>query len=162
MDSLNNYYDHLQQIAPRDLSRTHPDHVGVIQGSRLLPLSDSSISKGLRALPNLCIQWQTFWNSQNSGDIENVSGFQALGEDGWRGKHRAVRPLHSHGRRGLLSCSVVSYSFATPWTVCSPPDSSVHEISQARILEWVVISFSTGSSPPRDQTRVPCIDRWSL
>ena len=62
MDSLNNYYDHLQQIAPRDLSRTHADHVGVIQGSRLLPLSDSSTSKGIRALPNLCIQWQTFWN----------------------------------------------------------------------------------------------------
>ena len=32
--------------------------------------------------------------------------------------------------------------FATPWTVCSPPDSSVHGILQARILEWVAISFS--------------------
>ena len=29
---------------------------------------------------------------------------------------------------------------------CSPPDSSVHEISQARILEWVAVSFSRGSS----------------
>ena len=29
---------------------------------------------------------------------------------------------------------------------CSPPGSSVHEISQARILEWVDISFSRGSS----------------
>ena len=33
---------------------------------------------------------------------------------------------------------------------CSQPDSSVHGISQARILEWVVISFSEGSSWPRD------------
>ena len=40
---------------------------------------------------------------------------------------------------------------------CSLPGSSVHEISQARILEWVVISFSRGSSWPRDQTWVSCI-----
>ena len=39
----------------------------------------------------------------------------------------------------------------------SPPDSSVHGILQARILEWVAISFSRGSSQPRDRTRVSCI-----
>ena len=39
---------------------------------------------------------------------------------------------------------------------CSPPGSSVHGILQARILEWVVISFSRGSSQPRDRTRVSC------
>ena len=39
---------------------------------------------------------------------------------------------------------------------CSPPDSSVHRTLQARILEWVAISFSR-SSPPRDQTWVTCI-----
>ena len=33
---------------------------------------------------------------------------------------------------------------------CSPPVSSAHGILQARILEWVAISFSRGSSPPRD------------
>ena len=37
---------------------------------------------------------------------------------------------------------------------CSPPGSSVHGILQARILEWVVISFSSGSSQPRDRTWV--------
>ena len=37
---------------------------------------------------------------------------------------------------------------------CSPPGSSVHRILQARILEWVAISFSRGSSKPRNQTRV--------
>ena len=35
--------------------------------------------------------------------------------------------------------------------VCSPPGSSLHGIFQARILEWVAISFSRGSSPPWDQ-----------
>ena len=45
----------------------------------------------------------------------------------------------------------------------SPPGSSVHRILQARILEWVVISYSRGSSWPRDHTHVPWvsyIDRW--
>ena len=37
---------------------------------------------------------------------------------------------------------------------CSPPGSSVHEILQARILEWVAISFSRGSSRPRDRIQV--------
>ena len=37
---------------------------------------------------------------------------------------------------------------------CSPPGSSVHGILQARIGEWIPISYSMGSSRPRDQTRV--------
>ena len=45
-------------------------------------------------------------------------------------------------------CNPIDYSF---------PGSSVHGIPQARILEWVDISFSSGSSPPRDQTCVFCI-----
>ena len=40
---------------------------------------------------------------------------------------------------------------------CSPPGSCVHGILQARILEWVAISFSRGSSQPRDQNQVSCI-----
>ena len=39
---------------------------------------------------------------------------------------------------------------------CSPPGSSVHGIFQARILEWVAISFSQGSSQRRDQTHISC------
>ena len=37
---------------------------------------------------------------------------------------------------------------------CSPPSSSVHGILQARILEWVAISFFRGSSRTRDRTQV--------
>ena len=40
---------------------------------------------------------------------------------------------------------------------CSPPSSSVHGISQARMLEWVAISFSRGSSRLRDGSQVSCI-----
>ena len=54
--------------------------------------------------------------------------------------------------------------FVTPWTV-APPGSSVHGIFQARILEWVAISSSRGSSQPRDRAHVSfssCIGRWIL
>ena len=44
---------------------------------------------------------------------------------------------------------------------CSPPGSSVHLISQARLLEWTAISFSRGSSRPRDQTQV-CLPQWQV
>ena len=40
---------------------------------------------------------------------------------------------------------------------CSPPASLVHEISQARILEWAAIPFCRGSSQPRDRIQVSCI-----
>ena len=40
---------------------------------------------------------------------------------------------------------------------CSLPGSSVHGIFQEIVLEWIAISFSRGSSWPRDRTRVSCI-----
>ena len=40
---------------------------------------------------------------------------------------------------------------------CSPLGSSVHGIFQARILEWVAMPSSRGSSPPRDRTSISCI-----
>ena len=53
------------------------------------------------------------------------------------------------------SHSVVSYSL---WPMYySLPGSSVHGIFQASVLEWVAISFSRGSSRPRDRTQVSCI-----
>ena len=48
---------------------------------------------------------------------------------------------------------------------CSPPDSSVHGVFQAKILEWVAISHSGGPSWPRDGIHlfwVSCIGRWIL
>ena len=47
-------------------------------------------------------------------------------------------------------------------TLCNPmdyslPGFSVHGIFQARVLEWVAIAFSRGSSRPRDRTWVSCI-----
>ena len=48
---------------------------------------------------------------------------------------------------------------------CSLPDSSAHGILQARILEWVAVLSSRGSSWPRDQIYISCIScigRWVL
>ena len=45
---------------------------------------------------------------------------------------------------------------------CSPPGSSVHGILQARILEWVAVSFSRGSSPPRDRPSSLGLLHWQV
>ena len=45
---------------------------------------------------------------------------------------------------------------------CNPPGSSVHGIAQARILEWVSISFFRGSSWPRTPICISCIGMWVL
>ena len=58
----------------------------------------------------------------------------------------------------FVMCSVPQSCLTLSDTMdCSPPASSVRGISQARMLEWAVISFSRGSSRPRDRTRVSCI-----
>ena len=49
--------------------------------------------------------------------------------------------------KSLQSCLTLCHPI-----YCSPPGSSVHRILQARILEWVAIPFSRGSSLPRDRT----------
>ena len=59
---------------------------------------------------------------------------------------------------GCFCCSVTKSCL----TLCDPKDcslpcSSVHRFSQARIVEWVAISSSRGSSWPRDWTHVSCI-----
>ena len=54
-------------------------------------------------------------------------------------------------------CSVTKLCLTLLWPMdYSPPGSCVHGISQARILEWVVISFSRGSSRTRGWTHVSC------
>ena len=66
------------------------------------------------------------------------------------------RSLLSRERgKGRGSRSVVSDS-SDPMD-CSLPGFSIHGIFQARVLEWVAISFSRGSSQARNQTQVSCI-----
>ena len=73
-------------------------------------------------------------------------------------------PLHS-AWLNLTPCSrtVCLYSEVAQscLTLCDPvdyslPGSSVHGVFQARVLEWVAVSFSRGSSQPGDRTQVSC------
>ena len=65
--------------------------------------------------------------------------------------------------RNWSQVSCIAGGFFTSWATlcnpmnCSPPGSSVHGILQVRILKWLVMPSSRGSSQPKDQTRVPCI-----
>ena len=73
----------------------------------------------------------------------------------------SVHSWNSSGKNTGVGSSVVLVAQSCPTlcdrTDCSPPGPSVHGILQARILEWIAIPFSRGSSWPRDWTRVPCI-----
>ena len=98
----------------------------------------------------------------------------------WKGIHDQVYlELKNHIVRQVwgtcpMSCTCVCVCVCVHdnsfQTLCNPmdhnlPGSSVHGILQARILEWVVISFSRGSSPPRNQSRVSdisCMGRQVL
>ena len=75
----------------------------------------------------------------------------------WSRNQSSVKPIHSW----VVSISRLSFWYfgeserglCDPMD-CSLPRSSIHAIFQARVLEWVAISFSRGSSQPRDQTWV--------
>ena len=79
----------------------------------------------------------------------------------WIGKLAGWWGLMSNPKWEGCCCYLVTESRLTLWDLmdCSPPASSVHGIFQARILEWVAISFSRGSSPPRNWTCFSCIGR---
>ena len=79
----------------------------------------------------------------------------------WRRKwqHTPVfLPGKSYGQRSLAGYSQVKVTqlclTLCDTMDCSLPGSSIHGIFQARVLEWVAISFSRGSSRPRDWTQV--------
>ena len=61
-----------------------------------------------------------------------------------------------------MSLIAQSYPILCDPVDCSLPGSSAHGISQARILEWVGISFSWGTFWPGDWTQVSCLGRGIL
>ena len=65
----------------------------------------------------------------------------------------------------MLCIALCVFAWSLQPMDCCLPGSSVHGVFQARILEWVSVSFSGGSSRPRDLTCVSCISytgRWIL
>ena len=63
--------------------------------------------------------------------------------------HLCYFSFWQHLKSESVSHSVMYNSYCDPMD-CSPPGSSVHVIPQARMLEWAYISFSRGSSSPKD------------
>ena len=57
---------------------------------------------------------------------------------------------------GVILC-VCTQSCLTVCDRCGPPGSSVHGVSQARILEWLALASSGGSSQPRNRTCLSCV-----
>ena len=71
-------------------------------------------------------------------------------------KGLSIRACNRNMGQWLFSCPHACVTLCNPMN-CNLPGSSVHGIFQARILEWVAISYSRGSSWPRDGTHVPCV-----
>ena len=69
--------------------------------------------------------------------------------------HPYVLALHPDLRTYFLLKSIFSLYIAQ--ALSHAPDSSVHGILQARILEWVAVPFSRESAQPWDQTHISCI-----
>ena len=63
---------------------------------------------------------------------------------------------YMHRKKAKVSVSQSCLTLCDPMD-CSRPGSSVRGIFQARILEWLAISFSGGSSQPRDWTRISLV-----
>ena len=79
---------------------------------------------------------------------------------------RNKRHVNEHCKLWSIMFILIRYlccvMLSSLWLFCdrmdgSPPCSSVHGIFQARMLEWIAISYSRGSSQPRDWACVSCI-----
>ena len=94
------------------------------------------------------VGWHHWLNGQESEQI--------LGDSEEQGSvHGIAKSLTYQLNNTKMQIKIQCWTLSDPMD-CSPPGSSVPETFQARILEWVAISFSKGSSQPRDQTRVSC------
>ena len=81
------------------------------------------------------------------------SGFGLSCKEPCHSKHTLPRTAYTQQQMELVLATQSCLTLCNPME-CSPPGSSVHGIFQARILEWVAISFSRGSVLPRNQTQV--------
>ena len=84
----------------------------------------------------------------------------------WWLSHRVVRIALKeiiYAEHAVYSRHIIATSLVVKWKLlsrvwfCASPWTIVHGILQARILEWVAVPFSRGSSQPRDWTQVPFI-----
>ena len=113
-------------------------------------LAQLQTSKAIRVLPSVW-RYKTSFNTlaavRSNSNINHSWPLYKAGVGG------AVKNL-SITYRCVCACQLLSCARLCDCMDCSPPGSSVHEILQARTLEWVAISFSRGSSRRKDPTQV--------
>ena len=97
-------------------------------------------------------------NRKVLGKLEYIDHSERETDDVYEKAKRDLCNLRRNQRSfGKSSCaSWISHVRLCEPMDCSPPGSSVLGILQARVLEWVAISFSRESSRSRDQTQVSC------
>ena len=114
--------------------------------------------------------WTILWALRSPIHIRSfIHSFNKYSLNLFLGPGSGIKAMNETAKKPLLSlwwvctCSVTkSCSTLCKPMDCSPPGSSVHGISQARILEWIAISSSRGSSWLRDQTSISCVTTDSL
>ena len=129
---------------------------GVIHWSFLLPLW--SLLSYL-----ICTSLSSPWAPYSTAFSKDIMVFSgpSCGRKGHQAFNLTVISANIHFSIGKSEVKWSEVVQSCP-TLCDPidsslPGSSVHGIFQARILEWVAIFFSRGSSWPRDRTQVSCI-----
>ena len=107
-------------------------------------------------LQNYCLGWYTFGNV-----VIIIEQHRKYNETHW------IIYFKNDKMTNLIYIIYIVYAQLCPNLGdpmdCSPPASSIHGIFQARILEWVAISYSRASAQPRDPTCVSCVScigRW--
>ena len=100
---------------------------------------------------NRCIMWE-LWVKFYLGQNEGCSSGDSIS-----GNSEKLLQRGSGGKINIESEVTQSCLTLCDLMDCSLPGSSVLGIFQARVLEWVAIAFSRGSSWPRDWTQVSCI-----
>ena len=112
-----------------------------------IPTSDlyhCGITQHLMIQSDAIIVWKRTFPLKNIGNIINST------------TQRHLLSYSQYWNRHTLQVKMLVTQSCLPVCdpmACGPPGSSVHGISQARILEWVAIAFSRGSFQPRDWTR---------
>ena len=113
-----------------------------------------------------CEEWMVSESilKMNSMEFSGVLDMEVKQEG--KGRTQSLKEWHSPGHWHKLSEVAQSCPTLCDPMDCSLPSSSIHGILQARILEWVAISFSRGSSRPRDWTQVSrivgrCFTVWA-
>ena len=126
--------------------------MGVDVQERGLGLKDKELTKENSAKRVIVIGKERLCQSPETPNTASSAGVGTA-------SHVVQESGHRLGDKGLhASCQECVHAkplscirlFATLWTV-APPGSSVHGILQARILEWVAVPSSRGSSQPRDR-----------